>query len=229
MFLPPNWFFLLLPDARELQLLPVVGGDYAPSPPPSHFSPSRELRVGCEGCHERGLRPVPGLSHFHHGKAFRQAPLRAGFAGLLAKSLLFGGVGVCGVPNHPAPTLLRLYSPECVEGKFSEVDPSLAGWHPALLGWKGQPAEAPSQAGDGREAVRFGIEVPQDAPFATLVERWQRTEELGFDICGSPTTRPTPAPTIRATTATSMGRGSTAGRSWLLWLRRLHASGSGPW
>jgi alkanesulfonate monooxygenase SsuD/methylene tetrahydromethanopterin reductase-like flavin-dependent oxidoreductase (luciferase family) len=29
--------------------------------------------------------------------------------------------------------------------------------------------------------VRFGIEVPQDAPFATLVERWQRAEELGFD------------------------------------------------
>jgi len=29
--------------------------------------------------------------------------------------------------------------------------------------------------------VRFGIEVPQDAPFPTLVERWQRTEELGFD------------------------------------------------
>jgi alkanesulfonate monooxygenase SsuD/methylene tetrahydromethanopterin reductase-like flavin-dependent oxidoreductase (luciferase family) len=29
--------------------------------------------------------------------------------------------------------------------------------------------------------VRFGIEVPQDAPFPTLVERWQRVEELGFD------------------------------------------------
>jgi alkanesulfonate monooxygenase SsuD/methylene tetrahydromethanopterin reductase-like flavin-dependent oxidoreductase (luciferase family) len=29
--------------------------------------------------------------------------------------------------------------------------------------------------------MRFGIEVPQDAPFATLVERWQRVEALGFD------------------------------------------------
>ena len=29
--------------------------------------------------------------------------------------------------------------------------------------------------------MRFGIEVPQDAPFPTLVERWQRVEELGFD------------------------------------------------
>jgi alkanesulfonate monooxygenase SsuD/methylene tetrahydromethanopterin reductase-like flavin-dependent oxidoreductase (luciferase family) len=29
--------------------------------------------------------------------------------------------------------------------------------------------------------VRFGIEVPQDAPFATLIERWQQAEELGFD------------------------------------------------
>jgi alkanesulfonate monooxygenase SsuD/methylene tetrahydromethanopterin reductase-like flavin-dependent oxidoreductase (luciferase family) len=32
-----------------------------------------------------------------------------------------------------------------------------------------------------REAVRFGIEVPQDASFPALVERWQRAEELGFD------------------------------------------------
>ena len=29
--------------------------------------------------------------------------------------------------------------------------------------------------------MRFGIEVPQDAPFATLIERWQQAEELGFD------------------------------------------------
>ncbi len=29
--------------------------------------------------------------------------------------------------------------------------------------------------------MRFGIEVPQDAPFPALVERWQRAEELGFD------------------------------------------------
>ena len=29
--------------------------------------------------------------------------------------------------------------------------------------------------------MRFGIEVPQDTPFATLVERWQRVEALGFD------------------------------------------------
>ena len=50
-----------------------------------------------------------------------------------------------------------------------------------LLGREGQPAEASSLAHERREAVRFGIEVPQDAPFPTLVERWQRTEELGFD------------------------------------------------
>ena len=29
--------------------------------------------------------------------------------------------------------------------------------------------------------MRFGIEVPQDASFSALVERWQRAEELGFD------------------------------------------------
>ena len=29
--------------------------------------------------------------------------------------------------------------------------------------------------------MRFGIEVPQDAPFPDLVERWHRVEELGFD------------------------------------------------
>jgi hypothetical protein len=50
-----------------------------------------------------------------------------------------------------------------------------------LLGRKEQPAEAASLAGERREAVRFGIEVPQDAPFPTFVERWQRAEELGFD------------------------------------------------
>ena len=50
-----------------------------------------------------------------------------------------------------------------------------------LLGWEGQPAEASSLAGERKEAVRFGIEVPQDAPFATLIERWHQAEELGFD------------------------------------------------
>jgi alkanesulfonate monooxygenase SsuD/methylene tetrahydromethanopterin reductase-like flavin-dependent oxidoreductase (luciferase family) len=50
-----------------------------------------------------------------------------------------------------------------------------------LLGREGQPAEAASLAGERREAVRFGIEVPQDASFPTLVERWQQAEELGFD------------------------------------------------
>ena len=29
--------------------------------------------------------------------------------------------------------------------------------------------------------MRFGILVPQDAPFPTLVERWRQAEELGFD------------------------------------------------
>ena len=29
--------------------------------------------------------------------------------------------------------------------------------------------------------MRFGIEVPQDTPFATLIERWRRVEDLGFD------------------------------------------------
>ena len=29
--------------------------------------------------------------------------------------------------------------------------------------------------------MRFGIEVPQDAPFPALIERWRRVEELGFD------------------------------------------------
>jgi len=29
--------------------------------------------------------------------------------------------------------------------------------------------------------VRFGILIPQDAPFETLVQRWRRAEELGFD------------------------------------------------
>ncbi len=29
--------------------------------------------------------------------------------------------------------------------------------------------------------LRFGILIPQDAPFDTLVERWRRAEELGFD------------------------------------------------
>lgn len=50
-----------------------------------------------------------------------------------------------------------------------------------LLGREGQPAEVASLARGRREAVRFGIEVPQDAPFPALVERWQRAEELGFD------------------------------------------------
>ena len=50
-----------------------------------------------------------------------------------------------------------------------------------LLEWEGQPAEASSLAGERKEAVRFGIEVPQDAPFATLIERWHQAEELGFD------------------------------------------------
>jgi alkanesulfonate monooxygenase SsuD/methylene tetrahydromethanopterin reductase-like flavin-dependent oxidoreductase (luciferase family) len=50
-----------------------------------------------------------------------------------------------------------------------------------LLEWEGQPAEASSLAGERKEAVRFGIEVPQDAPFATLIERWRQAEELGFD------------------------------------------------
>jgi alkanesulfonate monooxygenase SsuD/methylene tetrahydromethanopterin reductase-like flavin-dependent oxidoreductase (luciferase family) len=49
------------------------------------------------------------------------------------------------------------------------------------LGREGQPAEGASQAQERREALRFGIEVPQDAPFPTLIERWQRAEELGFD------------------------------------------------
>lgn len=31
------------------------------------------------------------------------------------------------------------------------------------------------------QAVRFGILIPQDAPFDELVERWRRAEELGFD------------------------------------------------
>ncbi len=31
------------------------------------------------------------------------------------------------------------------------------------------------------EALQFGILVPQDAPFPTLIERWRRAEELGFD------------------------------------------------
>lgn len=30
-------------------------------------------------------------------------------------------------------------------------------------------------------AVRFGILIPQDAPFHELVDRWRRAEELGFD------------------------------------------------
>jgi alkanesulfonate monooxygenase SsuD/methylene tetrahydromethanopterin reductase-like flavin-dependent oxidoreductase (luciferase family) len=50
-----------------------------------------------------------------------------------------------------------------------------------LLGPEGQPAETVSLAGERKEAARFGIEVPQDAPFPALVERWQRAEELGFD------------------------------------------------
>src|ERR671939_1969675 len=45
---------------------------------------------------------------------------------------------------------------------------------------EGHPAGI-SLAEGRREAVRFGIEVPQDAPFPALVERWQRAEELGFD------------------------------------------------
>src|SRR5919107_3243021 len=49
----------------------------------------------------------------------------------------------------------------------------------SLVG-EGHPAGA-SLAGGRREAVRFGIEVPQDAPFPALVERWHRVEELGFD------------------------------------------------
>src|SRR5918911_2395066 len=49
-----------------------------------------------------------------------------------------------------------------------------------FLGWEGQPAGI-SLAGERREAVRFGIEVPQDAPFPALVERWQRAEEMGLD------------------------------------------------
>ena len=50
-----------------------------------------------------------------------------------------------------------------------------------LLEWEGKPAEASSLAGERKVAVRFGIEVPQDVPFATLIERWQQSEELGFD------------------------------------------------
>jgi hypothetical protein len=94
MFLPPNWFFLLLPDARELQLLPVVGGDYAPSPPPSHFSPSRELRVGCKGCHERGFAASSRALAFSPRKVFRQAPLR-GRRAPSPRHLLVLPVGVC--------------------------------------------------------------------------------------------------------------------------------------
>jgi alkanesulfonate monooxygenase SsuD/methylene tetrahydromethanopterin reductase-like flavin-dependent oxidoreductase (luciferase family) len=45
---------------------------------------------------------------------------------------------------------------------------------------EGHPAGT-SLAGERREAVRFGIEVPQDAPFPALVECWHRVEELGFD------------------------------------------------
>ena len=29
--------------------------------------------------------------------------------------------------------------------------------------------------------MRFGIEVPQDAPFPALIKRWQRAEALGLD------------------------------------------------
>jgi alkanesulfonate monooxygenase SsuD/methylene tetrahydromethanopterin reductase-like flavin-dependent oxidoreductase (luciferase family) len=32
-----------------------------------------------------------------------------------------------------------------------------------------------------RTTLRFGMLVPQDAPLPTLVERWRRAEELGFD------------------------------------------------
>ncbi|HVM00189.1 MAG TPA: LLM class flavin-dependent oxidoreductase [Egibacteraceae bacterium] len=32
------------------------------------------------------------------------------------------------------------------------------------------------------EAVRFGIQVPQDAPFDELRERWRMCEQLGFDV-----------------------------------------------
>ena len=31
------------------------------------------------------------------------------------------------------------------------------------------------------KAIRFGILIPQDAPFDELVQRWRRAEELGFD------------------------------------------------
>ena len=34
----------------------------------------------------------------------------------------------------------------------------------------------------GPSELRFGVLVLQDAPFATLRERWQRVEELGFDL-----------------------------------------------
>lgn len=33
----------------------------------------------------------------------------------------------------------------------------------------------------GRSALRFGIEVPQDAPFPVLQERWRQAEDVGFD------------------------------------------------
>jgi hypothetical protein len=41
---------------------------------------------GAKDATNGGLRPVPGLSPFYYGKAFRQAPPRVGVAGLLARS-----------------------------------------------------------------------------------------------------------------------------------------------
>jgi alkanesulfonate monooxygenase SsuD/methylene tetrahydromethanopterin reductase-like flavin-dependent oxidoreductase (luciferase family) len=77
--------------------------------------------------------------------------------------------------------------------------------------------------------VRFGIEVPQDAPFPALVERWQRAEELGFDHLWVADHSADTRTDHSGATATSTGLGSMVGRSWLLWPRRPRASGSGPW
>src|SRR5215208_3693861 len=89
---------------------------------------------------------------------------------------------------------------------------------------EGQPAGA-SLAGERREAVRFGIEVPQDAPFPALVERWRRVEELGFDYLWvadhSADTRTDYSGDYRNLDGTWFD----AGRSWPLWPWRLHASG----
>ena len=77
--------------------------------------------------------------------------------------------------------------------------------------------------------MRFGIEVPQDAPFPALVERWRRVEELGFDYLWvadhSADTRTDYSGDYRNLDGTWFD----AGRSWPLWPWRLHASGSVPW